>query len=269
MKRNILINTVYVLVLLFALTSCKAKKVILPVSLPEVPESPAVTAEPDNTRKNKLKSINESDMEFSTLAVKSKAVLSINDKSNDVNMNFRIKNNEVIWVSVTALAGLEVARALITPDSVKILNRLDNVYIKKPFSYIYEFTNEQINFRTLQSILIGNTVSEFITDSTELNMESDEAKLRSILGGLTYNLRVSSQNKVVYMNLNDQVAKQELTANYSDFILVNQEQIPHAVIMDSKVKTKKFLLDLKFLKVDLDGPLELPFRVPERFLIKN
>jgi hypothetical protein len=39
--------------------------------------------------------------------------------------------------------------------------------------------------------------------------------------------------------------------------------------MDSKVKTKKFLLDLKFLKVDLDVPLELPFRVPERFLIKN
>lgn len=267
MKRNILSNTVYVLVLLFALTSCKAKKVILPV--PEVPASPVVPAEPDNTRKNKLNSINEADMVFNTLAVKAKAVLSINDKSNDVNMNFRIKNNEVIWVSVTALAGLEVARALITPDSVKILNRLDNVYIKKPFSYIYEFTNEQINFRTLQSILIGNTVPEFITDSTELNMESDEAKLRSILGGLTYNLRVSSQNKVVFMNLNDQVAKQELNANYSDFILVNQEQIPHAVLMDSKVKTKKFLLDLKFLKVDLDGPLELPFRVPERFLIKN
>lgn len=255
------------MMLLLALTSCKAKKVILPV--PAVPESPAVPAGPDNTRKNKLKSINESDMVFNTLAVKSKAVLSINDKSNDVNMNFRIKNNEVIWVSVTALAGLEVARALITPDSVKILNRLDNVYIKKPFSYIYEFTNEQINFRTLQSILVGNTVSEFITDSTELNMENDEAKLRSILGGLTYNLRVSTQNKVVYTNLNDQIAKQELTANYSDFILVNQQQIPHTVIMDSKVKTKKFLLDLKFLKVDLDGPLELPFRVPERFLIKN
>lgn len=184
-------------------------------------------------------------------------------------MNFRIKNNEVIWVSVTALAGLEVARALITPDSVKIINRLDNVYIKKPFSYIYAFTNERINFGTLQSILIGNTVSEFITDSTELNMESEEAKLRSILGGLIYNLRVSSKNKVVYANLNDQVAKQELTANYSDFVLVDQQQIPHTVLMDSKVKTKKFLLDLKFLKVDLDGPLELPFRVPERFLIKN
>lgn len=267
MKRNISINIVYVMVLIMALTSCKAKKVI--VANPVVPETPAVVSEPDNTRKDKLKSINDGDIVFNTLAVKSKAVLSINDKSNDVNMNFRIKNNEVIWVSITAMAGLEVARALITPDSVKIINRLDNVYIKKPFSYIYEFTNERINFQTLQSMLIGNTIKEFITDSSILDMESDEAKLKSILGGLTYNLRVSSQNKVVYTNLNDQVAKQELTANYSDFIMINQQQIPHSVVMDSKVKAKKFLLDLKLLKVDLDGPLELPFRAPERFLIKN
>jgi len=267
MKKNILIRAVYTLVFLVALIGCKAKKVIL--APPVVPATPSVQVEPNNTRKNKLKSIMESDLVFNTLAVKSKAVLSINDKSNDVNMNFRIKNNEVIWVSVTALAGLEVARALITPDSVKILNRIDNVYIKKPFSYIYEFTNEQINFRTLQSILVGNTVSEFITDSTELNMVNDEAKLISIMGGLTYNLRLNAQNKVIYINLNDEAAKQELNANYSDFLMVNQQQIPHAVVMDSKVKTKKFLLDLRFLKVDLDGSLELPFRVPERFLIKN
>jgi hypothetical protein len=120
MKKNILIRAVYTLVFLVALIGCKAKKVIL--APPVVPATPSVQVEPNNTRKNKLKSIMESDLVFNTLAVKSKAVLSINDKSNDVNMNFRIKNNEVIWVSVTAIAGLEVARALITPDSVKILN---------------------------------------------------------------------------------------------------------------------------------------------------
>jgi hypothetical protein len=260
MKRSILTNTVYGLVLLLVLNSCKAKKAVLPVSAAIPEAAPVISVEVDNTRKNKLKSINDSNMVFSTLAVRSRAVLSI---------NFRIRNNEVIWVSITALAGLEVARALITPDSVRIINRMDNVYIKKPFSYIYEFTNEQITFKTLQSILIGNTISDFITDSTDLNMESDEVKLKSILGGLTYNLRLNRDSKVVYVNLNDELAKQELTSNYADFMLVNQQQVPHSVIMDSKVKAKKFLLELKFLKVEVDGPLELPFRVPDRFLIKN
>jgi hypothetical protein len=268
MKRNILTKTVYVLLLLAVLAGCKVKKAVIP-SPPELVEIPVAVPESDNTRKNKLNSIDESNIVFNTLSVKSKAVLSINDKSNDVNMNFRIKNNEVIWVSVTAIAGLEVARALITPDSVKILNRIDNVYISKPFTYIHEFTNDQINFKTLQAILIGNTVSELLNDSTELKIENDETKLNSIIEGLAYSIRVGDQNKVIYTNLNDLTANQELNANYADFIMVNEQQIPHAISMDSKVKAKKFLLELKFLKVDLNGPLELPFRVPERFLIKN
>jgi len=184
-------------------------------------------------------------------------------------MNFRIRNNEVIWVSVMAIAGLEIARALIAPDSVKILNRMDNIYINKPFSYIHEFTNEQINFRTLQSILLGNTVSEFISDSAELKIENEETTLKSTFGVLSYNLWINPENKVVQTNLNDAVEKQELSARYSDFIMINQQLIPHSIIMDSQVQSKKFLLELKFLKVDLDGILELPFRVPDRFLIKN
>jgi len=267
MKKNISANTIYFLVLLLAINGCRAKKVILPQTV--IPEFQAATVAPDSTRKNKLDSIQRNNMMFNTLAIKSKSVLSINDKSNEVNMNFRIRNNEVIWVSVTAIAGLEIARALITPDSVKILNRMDNIYINKPFSYIHEFTNEQINFRTLQSILLGNTVSEFISDSTELKIENEETILKSTLGVLSYNLWINPENKVVHTNLNDEVEKQELSARYSDFIMINQQLIPHSIIMDSQVQSKKFLLELKFLKVDLDGILELPFRVPDRFLIKN
>ena len=267
MKKNILTKVIYALAFIVVLGSCKAKKVIL--APPPVPAVPAPVVEPDDTKKNKLNSIKEKDVVFNTLSVKAKAVLSINNKSNDVNMNFRIKHNEVIWVSVTALAGLEVARALITPDSVKILNRMDNIYIRKPFSYIYEFTNEQINFRTLQSILVGNTISEFISDSTELKIKDEKTELKSILGPLIYNLQVNPEDKVILTNLNDEMAGQELTVNYTDFLGVNQQQIPHAVTMDSKVKSKKFWLELEFLKVDMDGPVDLPFRVPERFSIKN
>lgn len=268
MRRNILTKTVYVLLFLAVLAGCKVTKVVIS-SPPELVEMPVLVPEPDNTRKDKLNSIHKNNIVFNTLSVKSKAVLSISDKINDVNMNFRIKNNEVIWVSVTAIAGLEVARALITPDSVKILNRIDNIYISKPFTYIHEFTNDQINFNTLQAILIGNTVSELINDSTELKIENNETKLSSIIGGLAYSIRVGDQNKVIYANLNDLTANQELNANYTDFMMVNEQQIPHAISMDSKVKAKKFLLELKFLKIDLNGSIELPFRVPERFLIKN
>lgn len=267
MRKNILTKLIYAFALIVGLTGCKAKKLV--VTSASTPATEIIRVKSGNNKKDKLNSIVLKNLTFRTLSFKAKAVLKINEKSNDVNMNFRIRNNEVIWVSVTALAGLEVARALITPDSLKILNRLDNIYINKPFDYIHEFINEQINFETLQSVLLGNAILEFISDSTELKMDADEATLKTVLGELIYNLHVNPSNKVILTNLNDEVNEQELSVNYSDFKSVNRQEIPHVVVMDSKANNKNIGLELNFLKVDMDTPVDLPFRVPERFLIKN
>jgi hypothetical protein len=69
--------------------------------------------------------------------------------------------------------------------------------------------------------------------------------------------------------LNDSEAGQELLVNYSNFTTINSQLIPHSVSMNSKAKDKAISLDLNYLKVDMDSKFELPFRVPERFSIKN
>ena len=268
MKRNILNKLIYLFVIIAGLSSCKSKKLVLnPEPASELVVVQAIPA--DNSKLNKINQIRNRDLGFSTLIIKAKADLSIDNKSNEVNMNIRMKNNEVLWVSVTAMAGLEVARALITPDSVKILNRLDNIYIKKPFSYIYEFTNDKVNFMTLQSVLIGNTISEYLSDSTELSAEGDDTLLKSILGSLVYDLKANQQSKVTLNKLSDNLSGQELAVNYGNFISLNQHDFPYLVEMNTKTKKKALGLKLEFLKVDVDGIIDLPFRVPDRFLIKN
>jgi len=267
MRKNILTKIICVLAFMIVLAGCRAKKELLPAS--EVPKVMVPEIAPDLTKKNKLDAVKEMNTVFKTLSIKAKADLNMNNKSNDVNMNIRIRNNEAIWVSVTALAGLEVARALITADSVKVLNRLDNIYLKKPFSYIYEFTNERITFQTLQSVLVGNAMSEFISESTELNNDGENTLLKTVLASMNYNFTVDQQNKVLFTQLNDPSAGQELLVNYTNFISINQQMIPHSVIMNSKAKNKAVSLVLDYLKIDMDRNVDLPFRVPERFLIKN
>lgn len=276
MKRNILNNSAVLIVILLLLGSCKAKQQV--VNTPEspvpeanvpVPETPAPSVNSNSEKDEKLTAIKNTMAVFNTLSIKAKADLNIANKSNDVTMNIRIKNGEAIWVSVTALAGLEVARALITPDSVKVLNRLDNVYIKKPFSYIYEFTNDKITFKTLQSILVGNLISEFITESTDLEVRGTNAQLQNTLGTMLYKVQTNEQNKVVLSDLSDESANQALTVEYGDFLSAAQQQIPQSVMMKSAVKNKNISLSLKFSKVEIDVPVDLPFKVPERFSIKN
>jgi hypothetical protein len=268
MIKNIVTRIICMLAVVAILTGCKAKKELVPPAI-EIPKVMVLETVPDLSLKNKLDAVNGMNTVFKTLSIKAKADLNINNLSNDVNMNIRIRNNEAIWVSVTAVAGLEVARALITADSVKVLNRMDNIYLKKPFSYIYEFTNERITFQTLQSVLVGNAMSEFMSETTKLNTDGEHALLKTVLASMIYNFSVNQQNKVLFTQLNDPSADQELLVKYTNFISVNQQLIPHSVIMNSKAKNKAISLDLNYLKIDMDGNFDLPFRVPERFLIKN
>lgn len=267
MKKDTLIKLFCGIAVLAVFASCKAKKELLPATL--IPKVMAEEPKADLAKIAKINAIKQKNTLFNTLAIKAKADLNIDNKNNEVNMNIRIRNNEVIWVSVTAVAGLEVARAYITPDSVKIINRLDNIYIQKPFEYIYEFTNERITFQTLQSVLIGNAIDEFLNQDTELKMEEDNALFKTVLSSMIYNLKVDLQNKVLVNQLSDEEAEQELLVNYGNFTLVNEQLIPHTISMKSKAKKKSIGLDLSYLKLEVDTKFELPFRVPDRFSIKN
>ena len=48
----------------------------------------------------------------------------VNEKAIPLNANIRMQKDSVIWISATALLGIEAVRLLITPDSFKMINRL-------------------------------------------------------------------------------------------------------------------------------------------------
>lgn len=246
------------------LSACKVKKATV-----VIPASSAVIPAGKEESRDKLLKINEQSIVFSTFQGKAKADLSIGNNRNEVAMNMRIRKDEVIWVSVTALAGLEVARVLITPDSLKIINRMENEYIRKPFEYIYEFTSEHVSFGTLQAILIGNIIPGFIGDTLSLERLGEDAGIKTGIGSLAYKFLVNQDNKIMTTDLSDDLAGKALSIKYTDFKAVQQQVFPYSVTMKSRANNKNVSVDLSFSKVELDLPIDLPFRVPDRFMIKN
>ncbi|RYF92174.1 MAG: DUF4292 domain-containing protein, partial [Chitinophagaceae bacterium] len=79
-------------------------------------------------------------------------------KKYDVNANLRMYRDSAIWISITAILGIEGLRAYITKDSVKILNKQDKVYTARSVAYLSEVTALPLDLHSLQEILIGNPV---------------------------------------------------------------------------------------------------------------
>lgn len=262
MKRNIL-NSLLVLVIMTTVMACKTKKNIVkaPSAAPE--------AVADNKRAENFKLLRAKDVPFNTLSLKGKVNLDLDGKSNNVNVTVRIKKDTQIWMSITAIAGIEVARALITPDSIIVRNNLQGLAIKKPFSYIHTFTSKQINFKMLQAILTGNTIPELMNESSTLDLNAGVFTLSGEKESLMYRALFNTLLKTGELNLNDPKAGRALKVVYADYQQVTDALFPAVMQLNSLSGNKKTNISFDFSKIERNVQLDFPFSVPKRFEIIN
>lgn len=245
------------------LLACKAKKAI--VAVPKTGETTVI----NNRKSENLALLKKNDLSFNTLSLKGKASLSINGNSNNVNMNIKIKKDEMIWVSVTAIAGIEVARVLITPDSIKVRNNFQGVYLKKPFDYVHAYTNKQVSFKLLQSVLSGNTIDDFMVEQSELGQQNGVWELKGQQQDLAYRVMFNTLLKVSENNLNDVKSGKALKVVYGDYQKVIEELFPSNMQISSLAGIKQVDIQLDFSKIERNVPLDFPFSVPKKYEVIN
>ncbi|MGN6395472.1 MAG: DUF4292 domain-containing protein [Mucilaginibacter sp.] len=242
--------------------SCKSKKQIL---VNRVAKDTVSNANAVNTKTARLAAIRAAQTNFNTFSGKAKTRLDINGNSNDVTLNIRIQRDKKIWVSVTAIAGIEVARAMITPDSLLLINKLQSVYLRKPFNYVNKYAGKQVNYKTLESVMMGNAIPELLTEDAEFNSANGNITLTGSLNEMVFKLILGPDLKVTQTNLSNQAAGQSLQVTNSAFIQATNRVMPSQIDINSSVKDKKIQVNLHFIKTDFDLPLEFPFNIPSRY----
>jgi len=253
--------------MVFVLFSCKAKKKLVQVNRSVVADSAVLKT--DNTKSEKITAIQNNQTNFNTFSGKARTHLEIDGKGYDVTLNIRVQKNKQIWVSITAIAGIEVARALITPDSIKIINKLQSVYLKKPFSYVYQYTGRQINYKTVESIVIGNAVPEFVSADATMDLSGSNVIFSGILNDLSYQTTFAPDLKVSTSKLANQKASQQLDVNNSSFIQADDRILPSVIAINSVAAQNSIKADLHYIKAGFDQELDTPFNEPKGYTLIN
>ncbi|HMG10245.1 MAG TPA: DUF4292 domain-containing protein [Mucilaginibacter sp.] len=258
MKKNIL-NKLLIACCLLAMVSCKARKHVI------VSRKADSAAKPLDNVSSKLDAIRAKQVSFNTFAGRARTRLDINGNSNDVTLNIRIERDKKIWVSITAILGVEAARALITPDSILLINRLQGVYLRKPFSYVYKYASNQVNYKTLESLLIGNAIPELLNEKADVVNADGNTTLSGSLQDLLYKLIVGADLKVTQTNLSNQNEGQSLQVVNNTFIQATNRIMPSEIDIASVVKDKKIQVNLHYTKADYDVQQEYPFSIPASY----
>lgn len=213
----------------------------------------------DTIRKNNIS-------DYQTFSAKIKVDFEGNDGRRSVNAFVRLKKDSVIWVNITAPLGIDAFRVLITPDSVKMINKLNKTVQLRSVEYLQEVTKIPMKFSDLQNMLIGNPI---FLDSNINSYKKDEKSISLMsIGALFKHLLTVNKDDYTlqHSKLDDVDAIRARTAylSYSDYQVKNGVRFStHRKITVSE--KSKLDIELEFKQFDFNVDLNFPFNIPKNY----
>lgn len=209
-------------------------------------------------------------IEYLTFQSKAKMHFESGDQKQNFTANFRLKKNKVIWVAISGF-GIEVARAIITPDSVKAIERINKLAYLYSYKDIQKLINLEVDFNTLQDLIIGNAVAidGQITEIKDLGaLSTIFIKGQDFVNQLTYQKSDSSLKQI-------QMQTMRAVSTSSLMITMGQYQREGKYLLSTlrsfNIQDVKGAaqLEMDINKFDFDKEIDFPFSIPGNYSLKK
>jgi hypothetical protein len=171
----------------------------------------------------------------------------------------RMKQDEVIWTSITKL--IAVGKAMITPDSIQGVSTLDRTYLEEPFDYLQTTYGIAADFVTLQKLLLAQLP---ITDHRTATAEvvDNSHRLEAAIEGVLYTVTIAPGSfQIQHITMTEENSTRRLDVSYSDFKITDGGPFPHVISITVSGDTP-FGVEFVLSNVETPASLDFPFRIP-------
>ena len=220
---------------------------------------------------NKIKSLSPTELDseiqtnkisYHTFSSKSKIDVTGPDINQSVSAQIDMVSDSMIGISLRVI-GIEGARMLITPDSVHVIDRLNQTYLSKGFEYIQEQIALEISFADLQNLIAGNPV---FYDSSTLSMGVAEDKYVLFSQNAVYknSIWLTAAFELSRMFIEDLEHQRNMTLTYSEFDKIEGKPFAfnRTILIDAQTDYKA---TIEFTKVTLDEPVDFAFSINPKY----
>lgn len=204
---------------------------------------------------------------YTTFSGKAKAQYDGAGESHELTVTFRLEKDKRLWVSVTALGGyIEVARALLTPDSAIIIDRFHKEVRYMALSGAGAALGlASVDFGSLQDILIGEPLRAGISLG-HVELQSDTLSLAGTNGNISQQLRFLKGDSLLHWQwlMTNAGTLEQL---YDDYKQAGTRPFAYSrLLLLSKDNVRENArISLEFSKAAFDEPVEMSFQIPEKY----
>lgn len=192
-------------------------------------------------------------------------------------MYVKMKADSAIWMSATYYA-VEVARLLLTPDSVKYMDRRNNRYYLGNYSYLAQLIPVEADFGTVQNLLLANTQG-FVNEQPrvnrtkngyELNFQRGASKRRAEKDGLStppqMHIDVSASHfRPISIRVKDTDSRSGLELKYEEFTPICGSFLPNKMLLRAQDANEQLAVNTSVVKMEAGEKASLSFTIPEKY----
>lgn len=248
-------KTLFIIVLTVFIGACKTTKVVGTDMTPPMSSKKIIG--------------NHYDVSFDKKTINGiiKAKYQDKNRSQVLNISFRIQKDSAIWMSGRIL-NITLAKLYITPTTVQFYEKLGKTYFKGNFSLLSDFLGTEVDFEIVQNLLLGQALTDL-----------KDQKFDSEVFGKSYRLAPKQQHELFdllfWMNpTNFKVSRQEvrqpdiqkrLTIDYVEYQKIQDEVLPKKINITAIDKVERVYLSLEYKSVEFNNSIRFPFSIPKGY----
>ncbi len=240
--------------LLILLQSCKGSKAV---------------ADDYAVKKENLKAIisqfESSKPEFNTMRGRIKAFFSTKEVQQNINISYRLKRKDTLWMTAKFAGVFEVAKVMMSPENIQFYERIDNNYFSGDFKLVSDFLGMDLSYNEIENLLLAGNIKPFDISISDYEIIKDDLIITTTYdNGINQIVRID-KNKMTIVDQILNFKDQQLKIDYNSYQSIDNKYFPEQLSLYANKKEEKVNLILDYKSIKLDDDLRFPFKIPSNF----
>jgi len=245
------------------LASCKTTRTATTTKQTALPQSLQV--------EQVVKQVQSVEPRFETANVSKMSMeLNVNNRDFNVSATCKIKKDSAIYLSIQPFFGIEVFKAELTPDSMKVIDKMNRRFFVVDYHFFKQRFGVDVDFYSLQGLIFNQffcvgqkdiqlknlKISPLTTGNNSINFESET---------MQQSTEVNSLNLIQQVLLKAKNSGYQLQTTYADFAVENTINIPHKISMTASSEKSKAVCNFSILRVEFNNKLTFAATNTDRY----
>lgn len=218
--------------------------------------------------------VQEQAFRYETLTARLNVDLNLPGNNMSSRVDLKMVKDSAFQLSVQPFLGIEVFRAEISVDSIKVIDRMNKRYVADNYANLKGQMPIDFNFYNLQALFTNQlflpgqqTISPKQYNRFKLKQDGPAAEIQvKDVMGLLYTFMADGEEKILSTSITEPSDRYALQWDYTDFRMAAGQPFPMKMdVQVLKEGASQGGITMHFSRVQTDVPVKMDFSIPAKY----